>query len=91
MTVTIDLEKNEIGVYYSAEFVGKNTCQEGYLDKITICDKNIPFTIGMLVNGTNPKPSYSNFKLYGCRFYDKILNSDEIKLNYEASKNLLNN
>ncbi len=80
-----------INVYYSTELIGENQCNKDYLDKKTICDKNIPFTIGMYVGGTDPITWYSSLKLYGCRFYDKILSDNEIKLNYNASKDLLNN
>ena len=91
LTVTIDLKKNSVEVFYSGDSVGRNDCQEGYLDKNLICDESVPFTIGMMVSGATPKDAYSGFKLYGCRFYDRILNAEEIKLNYEGSKGLLNN
>ena len=91
LTVTVDLKKNLVKAFCSGDSVGENNCNEEYLDKDLICNEGVPFTIGMMVSGTPPKDGYSSFKLYGCRFYDRILNAEEIKLNYEGSKGLLNN
>ena len=91
LTVTIDLEKNLVKAFCSGDSVGENNCNEEYLDKNLICDDSIPFTIGMMVGGFPTSATYSSFKLYGCRFYDRILSDEEIKLNYESSKGLLNN
>ena len=90
LTVTIDLMSNTVEAFNSAKSVGKNICEENYLDKDIICDETIPFTIGMMVAGDVPQPEYTPFKLYGCRLYDRVLSNEEIEKNYENSKNLLN-
>ena len=90
LTVTINMEENTVTVFSSGNSIGTNKCNDNYLDKETICNENIPFTVGMLVQGNNPTACYSHFKLYGCRLYDRVLSNEEIKQNYEQSKDLLN-
>ena len=90
LTLNVDMENETVEIFDSAESVGKNICNKDYLDRKTICNEKIPFTIGMMVSGSPVEPNYSHFKLYGCRLYDRVLSGEEIKLNYNESKNLLN-
>ena len=90
MTVTINLSSNTIEVFSEGNSIGKNICNNTYLDKKIISDNEIPFTIGVLVSGDGPVKQYCKFQLYGCRLYGRVLSDDEILQNYEKSKNLLN-
>ena len=90
LTVTIDLEKEEVEVFHMGKSICKNKCNKGYLDKEVICNSNIPFTVGIEVSGKPISANYSSFKLYGCRLYDRVLSESEIEKNYNDSKNLLN-
>ena len=90
LTVTIDMKNNTIKVLSNGKSIGENVCNENYLDKETICNNEIPFTVGVIVSGNGPEVTYCSFKLYGCRLYDRVLSDEEIKQNYEQSKGLLN-
>ena len=90
LTLTINLHDNTVELFNLTKSVGKNVCNEEYLDKDAICNENIPFTVGMMVDGNPLTINCSSFKLYGCRLYDRVLSNEEIKLNYENSKSLLN-
>ena len=89
LTMTLNLEDNAVSLYSLGSCIGKNICNENYLDSTLICDSSIPFTVGVLVSGSPVNIQYSNFLLYGCRLYDRVLSATEIKQNYDASKNLL--
>ena len=90
LTVTINLDEDEVEVFSMGEKICENKCNTGYFDTKTICDSSIPFTVGVEVSGNPLKVRYSSFKLYGCRLYDRVLSESEIEQNYNESKNLLN-
>ena len=91
LTMTLNLEDNAVSLYSLGSCLGMNKCNEGYLDSSLICDSSIPFTVGVLVSGSPTTIQYSNFLLYGCRLYDRVLSEEEIELNYNESKSLLEN
>ena len=91
LTMTIDLKNDTVSLCSLGSCVGRNKCNEGYLDSSMICNSSIPFTIGVIVSGSPMVIQYSNFLLYGCRLYDRVLSDEEIKLNYNESKSLLEN
>ena len=90
-TLKINLENDIVSLYSLGLCLGINKCNEGYLNSTLICDSSIPFTVGVGVGGVPTKVSYSKFLLYGCRLYDRVLSDEEIKLNYNESKSLLEN
>ncbi len=91
LTITIDLKNDTVSLYSLGSSVGTNKCNEGYLDSCLICDNTIPFTVGVMVSGNPARAEYSKFLLYGCRLYDRVLSDEEIELNYNESKSLLEN
>ena len=91
VTLNIDLELDTVSLYSFGSKVGTNICEKGYLDQDLICDSTIPFTIGMELAGNPCEVRYGEFSLYGCRLYNKVLSDEEIKLNYNESKSLLEN
>ncbi len=91
LTMTLNLKDNAVSLYSLGSCIGINECNEGYLDSKSICDSSIPFTVGVLVSGSPTTIQYSDFLLYGCRLYDRVLSDEEIELNYNESKSLLEN
>ena len=81
----VDVKNSEISVYWNGEFEGKTSCSHTWIINGAITDNSVPFTIGMLVSGTEYKEVYSKVDIYACRLYNKVLTADEIKANYDKT------
>lgn len=82
LTMTVDLQNNEISLYSDGEFIDSTICNHDWMTSGSLTDNNIPFTIGFRVGGNSYTEYYNKVNIYACRLYNKVLTSDEIKDNY---------
>ena len=85
LTMTVDIENNEISLYWKGNLVGSTTCSHDWLLGGGLTDNSIPFTIGLLVSGNTYEENYSKVDIYACRLYNKVLTADEVKANYDKT------
>lgn len=85
LTMTVDLNNDTITLYWNGEYVDETVCDHNWIVGGGLTDKSIPFTIGMIVQGDTYTEYYSKVSLYCCRLYNKLLNSEEVKSNYNAT------
>ena len=81
----IDLIQNEITLYQNGIKIGTTKCSEKWMRKGSITNNSIPFTIGLMIDGTEYTENYSKMSLYSCRLYNKVLTDDEVKANYNQT------
>ena len=84
-TMTVDLETNTISLYLKGQFVDSTTCSHEWLVSGQLTDDTVPFTIGLLISGTEYTLEYSKMDLYACRLYNRVLTDEEITNNYETT------
>ena len=60
-------------------------CNHDWLISGQLTNKEIPFTIGLIIAGTEYTETYSSMELYACRLYDRVLTDEEITNNYETT------
>ena len=84
------MNDDSVKVYENGKLKQSTTCSKKYLDSGWIFDSSCPFVVGAMSSaGQNTgagSVSYSNFDLYSCRLYTRVLSDDEIKSNYIATK-----
>lgn len=88
LTMTVDIEKNTVSLYWNGEFVGSTTCSHEWMVGGELTNNNTPFTIGFRVQGDahgSYTEHYSKVDIYACRLYNKVLTSDEVKANYDKT------
>ena len=85
VTMTVDFDTNIITLYWNGEFVGSTTCSHDWLIGGDINNPEVPFTIGLQCGGTVYREAYSKVDIYACRLYNKVLTTDEVKSNYDAT------
>ena len=83
LTMTIDLEKNVVSLYWNGKFVDSTICNHDWMVSGGLIDSSIPFTIGLGVRGESYTEYYSKVDIYACRLYNKVLTADEVKANYD--------
>ncbi len=89
-TLNLD-EKNEnygeILVYQNGLLVDSTKCASSYLESGDVFNNDMPFTVGCKVSVTNliGRVDFSQFDLYACRLYNRILTDEEIKYNYDET------
>ena len=85
ITMVVNLKQNTISIYQEEILQGTTVCSDEWLRNGGITDNTIPFVIGMMIGGITYTESYSKMDLYSCRLYNKVLNDDEIKENYDKT------
>ena len=88
LTMTTDIEKNTVSLYWNGKFVGSTTCSHEWMLGGELTNNNIPFTIGFRVQGDahgSYTEHYSKVDIYACRLYNKVLTSEEVKANYDKT------
>ena len=63
---------------------------DGTTLRITLLDDSIAFTVGLMLSGSPQFKCFSKFDLYSCRLYTKVLNDEDIRINYQESINYHN-
>ena len=87
ITLLADFTNNTVKLYSKGGLIVETTCSHDYLVSGTLIDKNVPFTIGLMVDGVSRTEHYSKFDLYACRLYTRVLSDTEIHQNYVATTN----
>lgn len=86
LTMTADIEKNTVYLYWNGEFVGSTTCSHEWMVGGELTNNDTPFTIGFRVQG-NAQGAYTEYyskvDIYACRLYNKVLTEEEVKANYD--------
>lgn len=90
ITMTVNLETNTISLYLNGEYLDSTTCSHEWLVSGELTDKEVPFTIGLLIGGSTYTEYYSKMELYSCRLYNKVLTNEEISDNYEKTTSYRN-
>ena len=85
LTMTVNLETDTITLYLNGENVGATVCNHDWLISGQLTNGEIPFTIGLIIAGTEYTETYSSMELYACRIYDRVLTDEEITNNYETT------
>ena len=85
LTMTVDLKKDTISIYWNGEYVDSTTASHEWMISGGLTDASIPFTIGMRVGGKTYTELYSRMDLYACRLYNKVLTTEEVKSNYDLT------
>lgn len=85
ITMTLNLDKNEITLYQNGNIIGSTLCSAEWLRNGGLTDNSIPFTVGMQVGGQTYTESYSQMSLYTCRLYNRVLTNTEVKNNYNQT------
>ena len=85
LTMTADIQNNKVALYWEGNFIGETTCSHEWMINGGLTDNSIPFTVGLVVSGTEYTEIYSEMNLYACRLYNKVLTSDEVKANYDKT------
>ncbi len=87
LTMTIDIENDNISLYWEGKFIASTICSHEWLIGGDLLSEDIPFTVGLQVYGNSGKrlEGYSKVDIYACRLYNKVLTADEVKDNYNAT------
>lgn len=85
LTMAVNLENDTISLYWNGKHIGSTKCSHDWLVNGTLTDKNIPFTVGLMISGSTYEERYSKMDLYACRLYGKVLSEKEIEDNYNAT------
>lgn len=85
VTVTADIKNNIVAVYWDGNFLGQTSVSHEWMVNGSLTDSSIPFSVGMIAGGSSYNEQYSNIDLYACRLYNKVLNADEVKDNYNKT------
>ena len=85
LTMTADIQNSIITLYWNGEIIGGTSCSHEWMINGGLTDNSIPFTIGLVVEGTSYQEYYAKTNLYACRLYNKVLTSDEVKANYDKT------
>ena len=88
--MTVDRETNIITLYWNGNYIGSTTCSHDWLISGGLTDATIPFTVGMLVggsdsNGTILVQQYTKADIYAYRLYNKVLTDEEVKQNHDKT------
>lgn len=96
ISIVVNKKNNEVSLYGSGELIGSTKVDDKWIRTDILENSEVPFLIGKrygyekeIVNSI-----YGKMNIYACRLYNKVLNADEIKENYDktvAYHNLLVN
>ena len=87
ITVSVDLNKNEVTIYKNGDYFDSTICNKEWLNESQIMNNEIPFLIAKLYSYGEEiiDASYAKVDIYACRLYNKILTADEVKANYDKT------
>ena len=88
ITVSVDLNKNEVTIYKNGNYFDSTICNKEWLNESQITNNEVPFLIAKFYaygSEASIEEAYSKVDIYACRLYNKVLTTDEVKSNYDAT------
>ena len=87
ITLVINIDKNLVSLYENGNFIDSTTVSHAWINSDILENSSVPFLIGKrygyeidsVIN------RYGKMNIYACRLYNKVLNDNEIKENYNKT------